>query len=165
MNRKFMNPLTPLTHSFTQLLHSSPSTPSLAHSAGPRLAMPKIRKNSLIEIIPINTGCLNQCTYCKTKHARGELNSYPSAEIVARVQQVIAEGVVEIWLTSEDTGTYGRDIGESIVDLLWKIVEVMQRNAVCSAECLAEAAYLSASTSSFNTHTHTHTHARARMYP
>ena len=123
--------------------------------------MPKIRKNSLIEIIPINTGCLNQCTYCKTKHARGELNSYPSAEIVARVQQVIAEGVVEIWLTSEDTGTYGRDIGESIVDLLWKIVEVMQRNAVCSAECLAEAAYLSASTSSFNTHTYTHTHVRA----
>ena len=33
------------------------------------------------------------------------------------------EGVVEIWLTSEDTGAYGKDIGTSIVELLWKIVE------------------------------------------
>ena len=31
--------------------------------------------------------CLNQCTYCKTKHARGELGSYPPEEIVARAKQ------------------------------------------------------------------------------
>ena len=43
---------------------------------GAALSLPKIRKNPLIEIIPINTGCLNQCTYCKTKHARGDLGSY-----------------------------------------------------------------------------------------
>lgn len=44
---------------------------------GARLQLPKIRKNKLIEIIAISTGCLNQCTYCKTKHARGNLGSYP----------------------------------------------------------------------------------------
>ena len=31
--------------------------------------------------------CLNQCTYCKTKHARGELGSYPPEEIVDRARQ------------------------------------------------------------------------------
>ena len=36
-------------------------------AGGARLDLPKIRKNELIEIIAINTGCLNQCTYCKTK--------------------------------------------------------------------------------------------------
>jgi threonylcarbamoyladenosine tRNA methylthiotransferase CDKAL1 len=46
-------------------------------TGGASLLLPKIRKNPLIEIIPINTGCLNQCTYCKTKHARGDLGSYP----------------------------------------------------------------------------------------
>lgn len=66
--------------------------------------LPKVRKNPLIEIIPINTGCLNQCTYCKTKHARGELGSYPPEEIIERARQSFTEGVVEIWLTSEDTG-------------------------------------------------------------
>ncbi len=96
---------------------------------------------------------MNECTYCKTKHARGELGSYNVEEIVERVKQSFAgkreilfhfflmffclieirtscakiikflEGVVEIWLTSEDTGAYGKDIGSSIVELLWKIVE------------------------------------------
>lgn len=44
---------------------------------GASLHFPKIRKNELIEIIPISTGCLNNCTYCKTKLARGNLSSYP----------------------------------------------------------------------------------------
>ena len=43
-----------------------------------------------IEIIPINTGCLNNCTYCKTKHARGDLASYSIDEIVSRIKSVIA---------------------------------------------------------------------------
>jgi len=92
---------------------------------GASLLLPKIRKNPLIEIISINTGCLNQCTYCKTKHARGELGSYPPEEIIARAQQSFQEGVCEIWLTSEDTGAYGRDIGTSLPELLRELVKVI----------------------------------------
>jgi threonylcarbamoyladenosine tRNA methylthiotransferase CDKAL1 len=92
---------------------------------GAPLLLPKVRRNPLIEIIAINTGCLNQCTYCKTKHARGDLGSYPPEEIVERAKLAFEEGVVEIWLTSEDTGTYGRDIGTSLPELLWKLVEVI----------------------------------------
>lgn len=73
-------------------------------SGGASLLLPKVRRNPLIEIIAINTGCLNQCTYCKTKHARGDLGSYPPKEIVERAKLAFSEGVVEIWLTSEDTG-------------------------------------------------------------
>lgn len=42
----------------------------------PSLDLPKIRRNPLVEIIPLSTGCLGNCTYCKTKHARGKLGSY-----------------------------------------------------------------------------------------
>lgn len=49
-------------------------------TGGASLLLPKVRRNPLIEIISINTGCLNQCSYCKTKHARGELGSYPIGE-------------------------------------------------------------------------------------
>jgi len=94
-------------------------------TGGAPLLLPKIRKNPLIEIIPINTGCLNQCTYCKTKHARGELGSYPPEEILARAEQSFEEGVCELWLTSEDTGTYGRDINTTLPELLWKLVDVI----------------------------------------
>lgn len=33
--------------------------------------------------------------------------------------------MVELWLTSEDTGAYGKDIGVRLPDLLWKIIEVI----------------------------------------
>ncbi|XP_065438040.1 threonylcarbamoyladenosine tRNA methylthiotransferase isoform X7 [Chrysemys picta bellii] len=97
---------------------------------GARLDLPKIRKNPLIEIISINTGCLNACTYCKTKHARGDLASYPIEELVDRAKQSFQEGVCEIWLTSEDTGAYGRDIGTDLPTLLWKLVDVIPEGAM-----------------------------------
>ncbi|PWZ37485.1 hypothetical protein Zm00014a_004447 [Zea mays] len=63
----------------------------------------QVRKNKFIEILPINVGCLGACTYCKTKHARGHLGSYTidsfgSCENCCRL---VAEGVREIWLSSQ----------------------------------------------------------------
>jgi len=97
----------------------------LAKKDLPRLDLPKIRKNKLVEIIPLSTGCLGSCTYCKTKHARGKLGSYSLQTIVDRVVTVANDGVAEIWLSSEDTGAYGLDIGSNIAELLQKIVEVL----------------------------------------
>ncbi|XP_069702099.1 threonylcarbamoyladenosine tRNA methylthiotransferase isoform X2 [Periplaneta americana] len=99
-------------------------------TGGASLLLPKVRKNPLIEIIPINTGCLNQCTYCKTKHARGDLGSYPPDEIISRAQQSFEEGVCELWLTSEDTGTYGRDIETNLPALLWKLIDVIPQGCM-----------------------------------
>jgi len=92
---------------------------------GASLSLPKIRRNPLIEIIAISTGCLNQCTYCKTKHARGELGSYPVEDIVNRAKEAFNEGVKELWITSEDTGAYGRDIGSDLPSLLRELLKVV----------------------------------------
>lgn len=89
-----------------------------------------MRRNPLIEIIPINTGCLNECTYCKTKHARGNLGSYHVEDIVLRAQTAFAEGVKELWITSEDTGAYGRDIGTSLPELLNKLVTKIPKDCM-----------------------------------
>lgn len=97
---------------------------------GASLSLPKVRRNPLIEIVAINTGCLNQCTYCKTKHARGELGSYPPEQIIERAKQAFDEGVSELWLTSEDTGAYGRDIGTSLPELLWKLVDIIPNDCM-----------------------------------
>jgi len=91
----------------------------------PSLDLPKVRKNNFIEIIPINVGCLNKCTYCKTKHARGNLVSYSVDQIVNRVTSVLEEGVKEIRLTSEDTGAYGRDIGSDLPILCRAILPLL----------------------------------------
>ena len=97
----------------------------LAKKELPTLDLPKIRKNANLEIIPLSTGCLNSCTYCKTKHARGKLGSYAPDAIISRAEQAISEGVKEIWLTSEDTGAYGRDIGTSLPELVRGLLKVV----------------------------------------
>ena len=53
---------------------------------------------------------------------RGESISYDKAD---RNKLYSTEGVVELWLTSEDTGAYGRDIGVTLPELLWQLVEVI----------------------------------------
>ncbi|RLI95151.1 MAG: hypothetical protein DRO90_00820 [Candidatus Altiarchaeales archaeon] len=89
-----------------------------------RLEMPRVRENPVVEIIPISHGCLGNCTYCITKEARGKLNSYPIDLILERAESAIAEGVREIWLTSQDTGAYGIDKGIRLPDLLGEISKI-----------------------------------------
>lgn len=97
----------------------------LAKKELPSLDLPKIRRNAYVEIIPINTGCLGSCTYCKTKHARGKLGSYTIEAIVNACIKASKEGVKEIWLTSEDTGAYGRDINTDLPTLLMEILKTI----------------------------------------
>uniref|UniRef100_A0A5S6QD06 tRNA-t(6)A37 methylthiotransferase n=1 Tax=Trichuris muris TaxID=70415 RepID=A0A5S6QD06_TRIMR len=89
------------------------------------LGLPKVRRNRLIEILPISSGCLNNCAYCKTKQARGNLVSYSIQEVVGRARTAFEDGVKEVWLTSEDLGAYGRDIDLTLPDLLNELVAVI----------------------------------------
>lgn len=44
------------------------------------------------------------------------------------MRTVISEGVREIWLTSEDTGAYGRDLGSNISELLVSLCEELKNH-------------------------------------
>ncbi len=90
----------------------------------PRLNIQKVRKNNVIEILPINEGCLGNCSFCKTKFARGQLYSYAPDEIVKQARNALNEGAKEIWLTSQDTACYGYDIKTNIVELLKLILKI-----------------------------------------
>lgn len=73
---------------------------------------------SLCGIVNISEGCLGECSYCIVKRARGHLRSREPCEIVKDVRRLISSGAVEIQLTSQDAGAYGRDIGTSLPELL-----------------------------------------------
>lgn len=94
-----------------------------AGAGPPPLDLPKVRRNAWVEIVPVNLGCLGACTYCKTVHARGRLQSYPLGALVERARAAVADGVRELWLTSEDLGAYGRDIGTDAPTLLRALLE------------------------------------------
>jgi threonylcarbamoyladenosine tRNA methylthiotransferase CDKAL1 len=95
-----------------------------ALTSKPRLDLPKIRMNPKISVIPINYGCLGKCAYCCVVHARGKLRSYSISEIVDRVHDDISKGISEIWITSQDTASYGRDIGTNLSALIRKVTSV-----------------------------------------
>jgi MiaB-like tRNA modifying enzyme len=98
----------------------------LVEKVDDKISMPLIRKSDTIEIIPICQGCLGEpCAYCLVKKARGKLRSYAPDALVKRIKKaVLVDKIKEIWLTAQDTGCYGYDIGTNIVELLNKIVEI-----------------------------------------
>jgi MiaB-like tRNA modifying enzyme len=83
-----------------------------------KLELPKIRLNRTVEIVLISEGCMGACAFCCVRFARGALFSYPKGVIVRRVSQAVSEGVKEVWITSQDNGAYGLDIGTSLAELL-----------------------------------------------
>ena len=82
-----------------------------------RPGLPQVRDNPIVSIIPINLGCIYNCSYCGTKLARGNLESYPVDEIEGKFRNSLSTAK-EIWLTSQDTGAYGLDIKTNLANLL-----------------------------------------------
>jgi len=90
----------------------------------PRLYIPHVRRNPVIEILPIAGGCLGRCSYCQTRLARGALVSYPPNQIERQIRSGLEQGVREVWLTAQDTGAWGLDRGLSLPDLLHQILKI-----------------------------------------
>lgn len=89
-----------------------------------KLNLVPLRKNKVIEIIPISQGCLGDCNYCQTKFARGRLYSYDEKDIIRHAKKALEHGAKELWLTSQDTGCYGFDKNTNLAMLLKKLIEL-----------------------------------------
>ncbi len=71
-----------------------------------KLCLPKKRKNRLIDIVPISSGCNSNCSYCCVRIAKGKLFSYPKEQIIKQVSTSVRRGCKEIWITSQDNASY-----------------------------------------------------------
>ncbi|MBI2142922.1 tRNA (N(6)-L-threonylcarbamoyladenosine(37)-C(2))-methylthiotransferase [Candidatus Woesearchaeota archaeon] len=89
-----------------------------------KASLPKLNFNKAVSIIQINEGCLGACAFCITKLARGNTFSYPIGTIRNSVEEAVKSGCWEIWLTSQDTGTYGLDRRANLPQLLQNICSV-----------------------------------------
>jgi len=89
-----------------------------------KLELPRLWKPGVSFVVPISEGCLNACTYCATRFARGVLKSYKPELVVRWVKEALAMGYREIILSSEDTGCYGFDIGTNLAKLLDEITAI-----------------------------------------
>ncbi|MEM3112974.1 MAG: tRNA (N(6)-L-threonylcarbamoyladenosine(37)-C(2))-methylthiotransferase [Candidatus Pacearchaeota archaeon] len=83
-----------------------------------------VRTNKEIGIIQISQGCLNACTFCSTKLARGVLKSYRIGDIKRQFQTLLDDGCKIIYLTSQDNGCYGFDIKTNLPELVKELLSV-----------------------------------------
>jgi len=89
-----------------------------------KLEMPKVNLKPPISIIAVSEGCAGACAFCCVRFARGALSSFPKASIVKGIHKAVRNGAKEVWLTSQDTGAYGTDIGSNLAELLRECCKV-----------------------------------------
>jgi threonylcarbamoyladenosine tRNA methylthiotransferase CDKAL1 len=70
--------------------------------------------NPIITTIEISRGCLGNCAFCIVRNIKGTVRSRSPESILAEVRTAFDSGSREIWLTSQDTGTYGWDFSPKI---------------------------------------------------
>jgi len=88
-----------------------------------KLKYPRVRRNSITAIIPVSEGCWwRRCSFCIVARTRGSYMSYPLNMILEEVEDSINEGIKEIWLTSQDMGSYGIESGRSLLPRLIQCV-------------------------------------------
>ena len=60
--------------------------------------------------LKISEGCNNRCTFCIIPKLRGDLVSRPAADVLGEAERLVAAGVKEILVISQDTSAYGVDL-------------------------------------------------------
>jgi len=60
--------------------------------------------------LKISEGCNNRCTFCIIPKLRGDLVSRPLGEVMREAEKLVAAGVKELLVVSQDTSAYGIDV-------------------------------------------------------
>ncbi len=60
--------------------------------------------------LKISEGCNNRCSFCIIPKLRGDLVSRPANDVLREAEKLVAAGVKELLVISQDTSAYGVDI-------------------------------------------------------
>jgi tRNA-2-methylthio-N6-dimethylallyladenosine synthase len=72
--------------------------------------LPAKRARDFQAWVQISVGCNCVCSYCIVPSTRGREVSRPPDELVAEVQRLAGEGVLEVTLLGQNVNSYGRDL-------------------------------------------------------
>jgi ribosomal protein S12 methylthiotransferase RimO len=85
--------------------------PGHAPASGPRTLRRRLAGGPTAPV-KVASGCDRRCTFCAIPAFRGAYVSRPRADIVAEARWLAADGVRELFLVSENTSSYGKDLGD-----------------------------------------------------
>jgi ribosomal protein S12 methylthiotransferase len=75
--------------------------------------------------LKISEGCNNRCSFCIIPKLRGDLVSRPANDVLREAERLVAAGVKELLVISQDTSAYGVDLKYALSP--WKDREVRAR--------------------------------------
>ena len=81
-------------------------------------------ENHTRAFVKIEDGCNAFCSYCIIPYVRGRVRSKAKEDVISEVKTLVEDGYKEIVLTGIHTGKYGIDIGSSLEELLYDLVEI-----------------------------------------
>src|ERR1700689_4996291 len=74
--------------------------------------LPARRESAYRAWVSISVGCNNTCTFCIVPSLRGKEKDRRPGEILAEVQALVAEGVMEVTLLGQNVNSYGVEFGD-----------------------------------------------------
>ncbi len=91
-----------------------------------RVPLPGLRRRTRL-FVKVQDGCNNRCTFCITTVARGRARSRPIDDICRDIESALAGGTQEIVLTGVHLGSWGKDLGSDLKQL---VRSILRRTAV-----------------------------------
>jgi tRNA-2-methylthio-N6-dimethylallyladenosine synthase len=74
--------------------------------------LPTKRDSAYAAWVSISVGCNNTCTFCIVPSLRGKEKDRRPGEILAEIEALVADGVVEVTLLGQNVNTYGVEFGD-----------------------------------------------------
>jgi MiaB/RimO family radical SAM methylthiotransferase len=85
--------------------------PGVAPASGPRVLRRRLGGGPVAPL-KIASGCDRRCTFCAIPAFRGAFVSRPVPDLVAEAGWLAAHGTRELYLVSENSTSYGKDLGD-----------------------------------------------------
>lgn len=76
--------------------------------------LPTRRDSAYAAWVSISVGCNNTCTFCIVPSLRGKEADRRPGEILAEIQALVDQGVVEVTLLGQNVNTYGVEFGDRL---------------------------------------------------
>ncbi|MGV1003721.1 MAG: tRNA (N6-isopentenyl adenosine(37)-C2)-methylthiotransferase MiaB [Candidatus Nanopelagicales bacterium] len=73
--------------------------------------LPTKRESAFAAWVAISVGCNNTCTFCIVPSLRGKERDRRPGEILAEVEALVSQGVIEITLLGQNVNAYGSEFG------------------------------------------------------
>jgi ribosomal protein S12 methylthiotransferase RimO len=90
---------------------AAPEVAIPGHAWGPRVSRRRL-DDSPVAPLKLASGCDRRCSFCAIPSFRGSFVSRPAADILAEAHWLAGQGVRELVLVSENSTSYGKDLGD-----------------------------------------------------